>query len=80
MFLVEARPEPATQRYIQIIDVQTGNRVVTTIELISPSNKRPGPARQLYLALSSLNCNRILGGEDFAGSKVTKGFPRSVVE
>jgi hypothetical protein len=50
MFLVEARPEPATQRYIQIIDVQTGGRVVTSIELISPSNKRPGPGQQLYLA------------------------------
>ena len=32
------------------------------------------------LALSSLNCNRFLGGEDFAGCKVTKDFPRSVVE
>ncbi len=50
MILVEARPEPATQRYIQIIDVQTGGRVVTSIELISPSNKRPGPGQQLYLA------------------------------
>ena len=33
-----------------------------------------------YWALSSLNCNRFLGGENFAGSKVTKDFPRSVVE
>jgi hypothetical protein len=50
MLLVEARPEPLTQRHIQIIDVQTGGRVVTSIELISPSNKRPGPAHKLYLA------------------------------
>jgi len=50
MILVEARSEPATQRYIQIIDAQTGGRVVTSIELISPSNKRPGPGQELYLA------------------------------
>lgn len=50
MILVEARSEPATQRFIQIIDVETGGRVVTSIELISPSNKRPGPGQDIYLA------------------------------
>jgi len=49
MFLVEARPEPATERYVQIIDAQSGGRVVTSIELISPSNKRACPAHELYL-------------------------------
>lgn len=50
MFLIEARGEPATQRYIEIIDSQTQSRVVTIIELISPSNKLPGPGQKLYLA------------------------------
>ncbi len=49
LFLVEARGEPATQRFIQIIDSQTRSRVVTTIELISPSNKRPGVGQKLYV-------------------------------
>jgi hypothetical protein len=49
LLLVEARDEPATQRYVQIVDSQTRSRVVTTIELISPSNKRPGIGQRLYL-------------------------------
>jgi hypothetical protein len=50
LWLVDARGEPATQRYIEIVDSQTRSRVVTTIELISPTNKRPGIGQHLYLA------------------------------
>jgi hypothetical protein len=50
LLLVEAKGEPATQRYIQIVDSQTRGRVVTTIELISASNKRPGIGQRLYIA------------------------------
>ncbi len=32
-----------------ILDTSTGNRVVTAIELLSPSNKLPGPDRLAYL-------------------------------
>lgn len=49
MFLIEARAEPETERYIEIVDSQTRGRVITTIELISPSNKLPGRARDLFL-------------------------------
>lgn len=50
MFLVEARGDPATQRFVEIVDSQTRSRVVTVIELISPTNKSPGLAQKLYLA------------------------------
>ena len=31
--------EPRTQRYVQIVDSQSGNRLVTSIEFLSPGNK-----------------------------------------
>jgi hypothetical protein len=43
-------PAEVTERYIQIIDVRSGGRVVTVIELLSPSNKLPGKGRNEYLA------------------------------
>jgi hypothetical protein len=47
--LVEAEPEPVTEPFLQIIDIESGNRVVTVIEFLSPSNKSPGPNRKQYL-------------------------------
>jgi hypothetical protein len=41
--------EPVTQGFIEIIDVSSGNRVITVIEVLSPSNKVPGPGKDLYL-------------------------------
>lgn len=41
--------EPERQGYIEIIDLGSGRRVVTVIEVLSPSNKVPGPGRDLYL-------------------------------
>jgi hypothetical protein len=41
--------EPIRQGYIEIIDIKSGRRVVTVIEVLSPSNKLPGPGRDLYL-------------------------------
>src|SRR5712691_11835927 len=40
--------EPVTQGYIEIIDLTTGRRVVTVIEVLSSSNKLPGEGRNLY--------------------------------
>jgi len=40
--------EPVTERYIDIIDVGSGRRVVTVIELLSLSNKIPGEGQELY--------------------------------
>lgn len=47
--LVESEPEPFTETFIEIIDRESGNHVVTVIEFLSPSNKSPGPNRELYL-------------------------------
>ena len=41
--------ELRTERHIEIIDRNSGNRVVTAIELLSPSNKCRGPGREAYL-------------------------------
>src|SRR3954451_58949 len=41
--------EPVRQGFIEIIDIKSGRRVVTVIEILSPSNKFPGPGRELYL-------------------------------
>src|SRR5436305_2063570 len=47
--LVEAEPETVTETFLEIIDRESGNRVVTVIEFLSPSNKSPGPNREQYL-------------------------------
>jgi hypothetical protein len=47
--LVVAETEPATETFLEIIDRESGNRVVTVIEFLSPSNKSPGANRELYL-------------------------------
>jgi Protein of unknown function (DUF4058) len=41
--------EPIRQGYIEIVDIKSGRRVVTVIEILSPANKVPGPGRELYL-------------------------------
>ncbi len=38
-----------TESYIEIVDASSGNRVVTAIEFLSPTNKHPGPGRRKYL-------------------------------
>jgi len=47
--VMEVENEPVTQRYIEIIDAASGNRVVTVIEFLSPSNKLPGDGQKQYL-------------------------------
>ena len=34
--------ETITESYIEIVDASSGNRVVTSIEFLSPTNKLPG--------------------------------------
>jgi hypothetical protein len=41
------RNEPVRQGFIEIIDIRSGRRVVTVIEVLSPANKLPGPGRDL---------------------------------
>jgi hypothetical protein len=44
-----AQDEPVRQGFIEIIDIKSGRRVVTVIEVLSPSNKLAGPGREQYL-------------------------------
>src|ERR1051326_8018066 len=39
-----------SEAYITILDVESGQRIVTVIEMLSPSNKLPGTGRQEYQA------------------------------
>jgi hypothetical protein len=41
--------EPLTESYLEIIDTASGDRVVTAIEFLSPTNKTPGDGNDLYL-------------------------------
>src|SRR6266852_1032420 len=41
--------EPVAETFLEIIDRESGNRVVTVIEFLSPSNKSPGANREQYL-------------------------------
>jgi hypothetical protein len=47
--LVDTEAESATETFLEIIDRESGNRVVAVIEFLSPSNKSPGPNREQYL-------------------------------
>lgn len=47
--LVDLEPGSITEPFLEIIDRESGNRVVTVIEFLSPTNKTPGPGRELYL-------------------------------
>ena len=47
--LVKTADQSPTETFLEIIDRESGNRVVTVIEFLSPSNKSPGPNREQYL-------------------------------
>jgi hypothetical protein len=42
-------PTPALERWVQIVDVSSGNRVITAIEILSPWNKFAGRLNRQYL-------------------------------
>ncbi len=47
--LVDTEPKYLSETFIEIMDRESGNRVVTIIEFLSPSSKFPGPNREQYL-------------------------------
>jgi hypothetical protein len=47
--VIELADEPETQAFIEIRDVSAGSSVVTVLEVLSPSNKKPGDAQEQYL-------------------------------
>jgi hypothetical protein len=47
-FTIRFFDDPQVDRYIQIVDVSDGNRIVTAIEVLSPWNKNPGRLNEEY--------------------------------
>jgi len=46
--ICEAEGEPITEGYIEVIDAESCNKVVTVIEILSPTNKTPGDSLDAY--------------------------------
>jgi hypothetical protein len=46
---LEIELEPLRESLVEIVDIGSGNRVVTVIEFISPTNKLPGEGREQYI-------------------------------
>jgi len=51
--LIHLPIEEVREGYLEIVDVRSGNRVITVIEFLSPSNKVPGEGQKKYLAKQS---------------------------
>lgn len=47
--VIQLDDEPVSEGYIEIIDVGSGNRVITVIEVLSLANKLAGEGQDLYL-------------------------------
>lgn len=47
--MIHVDVQPTTESYIEIVDYKSGHRVVTAIEVLSPTNKRPTEGQRLYL-------------------------------
>ncbi|MBI4601195.1 MAG: DUF4058 family protein [Planctomycetes bacterium] len=45
---VRVRTDPLKHHLVEIRDAARGHRLVTLLEIVSPSNKRPGPDRRAY--------------------------------
>jgi hypothetical protein len=45
---VRIRTDPLKHHFVEIRDAVRGHRLVTLVEIVSPSNKRPGPDRRAY--------------------------------
>src|SRR5436190_17701338 len=47
--IIELPNEPETQTFIEIRQAAPDARVITVLEILSPSNKKPGDAQEQYL-------------------------------
>lgn len=47
-FVLKVGSEPATEGFIEIREASEGNRLITVIEFLSPSNKNTAKGRRLY--------------------------------
>jgi hypothetical protein len=57
--ILQLADEPVTETFIEIIDIGSGRRVVTVLEVLSAANKRPGAGQDLYLKKHG----ELLGGQ-----------------
>lgn len=48
--IVQEDASPETETYIEIVNARSGSKLVTVIELLSPTNKLPSKGRESYLA------------------------------
>jgi hypothetical protein len=48
--IVRVAVEPVRETYVSILDLRAGQRVVTILKVVSPSNRFAGPGRESYLA------------------------------
>ena len=48
--VIRTPPRDAHETFVAVLDRQSGERVVTVIEVLSPTNKYAGPGRASYLA------------------------------
>lgn len=47
--VIEFVDEPETQRFVEIREVSSDSRLVTVLEVLSPTNKTPGDGQEQYL-------------------------------
>lgn len=47
---IRVRTDPLRHQFVEIRDAARGHKLITVIEIVSPSNKRPGPDRRAYQA------------------------------
>ena len=72
--LVLANDEPVEQPYVNILDAESGGRLVTSLEFISPSNKLAGDGRRQYLKKRDLVRR---SGANLAEIDLTRRGPRA---
>jgi hypothetical protein len=68
--------EPTVERYLEIVDVESGDKVITVIEFLSPTNKRPGEGRTAYLAKRK---EYVQAGVNMVEVDLTRAGPRGSV-
>ncbi len=71
--VIHAPAEQATEGYIEIVDVGSGKRVVSVIELLSESNKYPGDGQSQYLRKQR---EYLLGGVSLVEIDLLRGGKR----
>jgi hypothetical protein len=74
--LIHLDIEPVTESYLEIVDVKSGHRVVTAIEVLSPTNKRPTEGKRLDIkkredlklaGVNTVEIDLLRGGERILG-------------